>query len=85
MKIILINHIILEIFIIIVDKEKEDFNGIMDKYMMVNGLMVKNKVVVSGKDQMVYHMSDNGIQMWLTALESYYKKIIDIKANLKII
>ena len=63
MKIILINHIIWAIFIIIVDKEKEDFNGIMDKYTMVNGLMAKNKVVVSGKDLMVYHMSDNGIQM----------------------
>ena len=54
MSIIQISLIILEIFIIIEDKGKEDLNGVMERFMMVNGLMEKNREVAYGKDLIVY-------------------------------
>ena len=52
--IILISLIILEIFIIIEDKGKEDLNGVTDRFMMANGSMEKNREVAYGKDLMGY-------------------------------
>jgi hypothetical protein len=49
----------LEIIKIIKKMEKEDFNGIMDKYMTVNGKMEKNMAVDYGK-QRIFLMLDSG-------------------------
>ena len=41
-------------------KEKADFNGIMDRFMMENGKVGKNMEAEYGKIQMGYHMLGNG-------------------------
>lgn len=48
---------------------------------MVNGKMVKRKVVVFGKENQVFLMLANGIQIQLMALVFLLKTIHDIKDN----
>jgi hypothetical protein len=40
--------------------EEVDFNGVMVKFMMDNGWMIKNMEVVSGKPVIRYRMQANG-------------------------
>lgn len=44
----------------VLNKEEEYSNGVMVKYMMVNGKMVRKMEVECGKVQMVSHILDNG-------------------------
>lgn len=60
MNYILIDHLIWETSKMAKGKEKADFNGIMDKFMMENGKVGKNMEAEYGKIQMDYHMLGNG-------------------------
>ncbi len=53
-------HSFLVIIPIIKKMEKVDFNGQMVKYMMANGLMIRNMEVGNGKRIQWFHMLDNG-------------------------
>ncbi len=63
---------------------KELFNGIMAKFMKVNGLMVKNMEVVCGKALKDKVIQENGRMAQSKVLEFIYRKMeIDMKVNLK--
>ncbi len=68
-KIIQINHIILAISKKEKETVKENFIGIMVKYMMVNGKTIKNKEVEFGKGQTMFLMLANGTQIQYKVLE----------------
>lgn len=61
-------------------------NGIMDKFIKDNGIMVKNMEVESGKDNIIKSILDNGnIIMYKDLVYSSHPIKIDIKDNLKIL
>jgi hypothetical protein len=54
MRFILTNRIIMGILEKTKEKAKVNSNGVMDKFMMVNGRLIKNKAVAYGKDQIMF-------------------------------
>lgn len=53
-------HFISAIFRIIDVKAKGNFNGLMEKFMMVSGKIIKNQVVAYGRVRIICLMLENG-------------------------
>lgn len=67
------------------NKVKAHSNGPMDKYIKANGIMVKNMVVVYGKDNQIKNIQENGnITQQKDSVFLYHLMVIDIKESLKI-
>lgn len=64
---------------------KVDFNGQMDKFMMDNGLMIKNMEVDNGQQIIQSPMSDNGNQIESKVLVYLSKVNKDMKDSLLIL
>jgi hypothetical protein len=69
----------------VLNKEKEYFNGRMDKSIKVNGQKEKKMEVEFGKAAKEKAISDNGKMAWFKALVFIFQKMaIDMRDNLKI-
>lgn len=65
-------------------REEEYLNGLMDKYMMVNGKEGKRMEVECGKALMEIHTLESGKREKLKALESLFQRmVIVMKDSLK--
>ncbi len=76
---------ILDILKITFDKVKEDFNGITDKYMKVDGEKEKRMDLVYGKVIMEIAMKDNGSMEGKMELELINIEQVHIKDSSKIV
>ena len=69
MKTIQINLITQDIFKKASEMVKENFIGIMVKFMTENGKTIRNRVVECGKALITFLMQDSGTQMQFKVLE----------------